>query len=183
MIGRSISVGSDNESFTSQLTFTVSKTLNGTTIKCTTESDANIVSANLAQNQLLLLLTEGNLTIIINNNYFEILLNKWRMMTKNLISDNILPPVNVTLSHFHDDQLTFAWNSPTQHCPSLYYIITSTNCGKCPGNTTSTSVTCDYPLNASLTLDSSICSLSVQSLICDNLYGTFSELLQVSIEG
>lgn len=76
VIGRSISVGSDNESFTSQLTFTVSKTLNGTTIKCTTESDANIVSANIAQNQLLLLLTEGNLTIIINNNYFEILLNK-----------------------------------------------------------------------------------------------------------
>ena len=64
---RSVSFGSNNGFYTSQLTLTISETLNGTTIERTNESDTNTVNTNFTQNQLLLLLSEGNL---FNNNIF-----------------------------------------------------------------------------------------------------------------
>ena len=93
-----------------------------------------------------------------------------------------LPPPNVTLTRFHynNGQLTFNWSSPT--CPAVYYNINSTNCGECPHNTTSDSITCQSVLNSK---SSNKCLLSVQSVVCDNLHGAFSQpvISSISIQG
>lgn len=70
------------------------------------------------------------------------------------------PPLDVHLSDVYTDNITLTWTSVSQSCPSVYYNITSDQCGHCPGVTNSTGITC-----SNLTVPST-CTLQIQSMAC-----------------
>ena len=62
-------------------------------------------------------------------------------------------------------------------CSSLHYNILSSNCGSCPTTTTNTTVTCtDVPT------DGGVCTFSVKTVVCGNIFGNLSDTLQVKLK-
>ena len=85
--------------------------------------------------------------------------------------------MNVKLVDVSLRQISFKWNSTVPVCPVLHYDILSSNCGICPTITTNTTVTCtDVPT------DGSVCTFTVQTVICDPIYGTMSDTVQVKLK-
>ena len=75
------------------------------------------------------------------------------------------------------NKITFTWSPVAPTCPSLHYNILSTNCGSCPTTTTNTTVTCtDVPT------DGSLCTFAVQTFVCGNVDGNFSDLIHVALK-
>ena len=87
---------------------------------------------------------------------------------------------NLTLSEINGEQATFTWNKHPQGltCASLYHIVTS-NCGQCPYVTTSNYVIC----NISSSLIDRECTLTLQSVVCGNIYGEINVFHVNLIEG
>lgn len=65
-------------------------------------------------------------------------------------------------------------------CPVAYHLINSTGCGLCSENTTSNYSICDVSNTQSA---SQWCVLSVQTVLCGNVYGPQSEPLSLVING
>ena len=58
---------------------------------------------------------------------------------------------------------------------TLHYNILALNCGSCPTTTNHTTLTCtDVPT------DGSACVFSVQTVVCGNLAGNFSDMINVT---
>ena len=88
--------------------------------------------------------------------------------------------MRVQLINIHDGELIFIWNSILEECPSIHYMINSSNCGMCPDNTTTTTVTCTGAYDIYTT--STLCKINVQPLVCGDVYGSSSDYLRVSIQ-
>lgn len=96
-----------------------------------------------------------------------------------LNTDPFPPPNAIQLTTIGPSHLTFHWDSLHLNCPTIKYIITTTeNCGICPNNTTHTSLTCN-----NLTVSGQTCSYFIQTEICENLIGRRSEPLIVKLRG
>lgn len=65
-------------------------------------------------------------------------------------------------------------------CPVTYHLINSTDCGLCSENTTSNYFMCDV---SNTPLISQMCVISVQTVVCGNVYGPQSEPLLLVIKG
>ena len=76
--------------------------------------------------------------------------------------------------------LTFNWSQPLNlSCDAIHYNISASGCGVCP-TSTSTSVTCsDVTLSPNSTR---LCSLSVQPVVCDNIFGNTSNTASITLE-
>ena len=85
------------------------------------------------------------------------------------------------LTLIYNGDFTFSWNSVHEDCPSVYYSINSSNCGICPENVTSTTATCIGVYGGSNPM-SEFCVISIQSFVCDNIRGSISDILTVSIQ-
>ena len=72
---------------------------------------------------------------------------------------------------------TFNWTNATMN--PFYYLITSTNCGTCPTNTTETTIMCKNLLR---TDDPPPCVFSVQSVSC-GVIGTASNQVEIVPKG
>ena len=74
-------------------------------------------------------------------------------------------------------QIIFTW-SPISQCPDIHYNILASNCGNCPTISNHTNVTCtDVPI------DSSVCLLAVQTVICENITGNVSDTIRIALKG
>ena len=92
-------------------------------------------------------------------------------------SDLFPPPNNlhITTANFISKTFTFSWNPVSPGCPMVSYNIQASNCGSCPTTTNHTNITCtDIPINGST------CAFAVQSVICGNPPGNFSDLISVT---
>ena len=76
--------------------------------------------------------------------------------------------------------LTFNWTSVDPTCSGISYRISATGCGNCPSGTNSTTVVCS---GIKLSGDTQTCTLSVQSVVCGDIVGNVSDLLNVSLQG
>ena len=99
--------------------------------------------------------------------------------------DPFPPPNGVRLDQANSNSLIFSWDE-TRSCPSLSYNISALNCGNCPNITDTTSVSC---LNFSLSHSATVCTFSLQAVICDdggaplNLVGRLSTPVLVNLTG
>ena len=60
-----------------------------------------------------------------------------------LFTEKFPPPMNISLNAVSERQLHFSWSPVTPMCNAVHYNINaSTNCGRCPIATNSTSATC-----------------------------------------
>ena len=86
------------------------------------------------------------------------------------------PPTNISLSSVQRGQLTIGWDPVVQNCPALYYYVIASNCGACPTTTVHNFITCT---NVTELMESSLhtCSMSVETVVCDNVFGMNSQLL------
>ena len=74
-------------------------------------------------------------------------------------------------------KLTFNWSPVGPNCLGIHYNILSSNSGSCPTTTTNTTVTCtDVPT------DGTVCTFTVQTVVCGNIYGTMSHTVQVKLK-
>lgn len=92
-------------------------------------------------------------------------------------------PNNIHLARVDPGEMVFSWNQ-TQNCPSIYYNLTSTNCGNCPDTTNENSVVCfNFTTSDSVT----ICIFMVQVVICSNsdapIVGNPSNSITVNLTG
>ena len=92
------------------------------------------------------------------------------------------PPSNISLSSVRRGQLTFRWDPVVQNCPALYYYVIASNCGTCPVTTVHNFITCT---NVTQLTESSFhtCTMIVETVVCDNIFGTNSEPLVVLVKG
>ena len=96
-------------------------------------------------------------------------------------TDPFPPPMNIRLSHIDNGSITFTWNDVVKPvCPVLYYNISATNCGNCPLKTNETSIECT---DLQVTSERRVCSLSVRTVVCDNLIGIVSDNTNAIIQG
>jgi hypothetical protein len=86
------------------------------------------------------------------------------------------PPNDVRLTDITSEGLVFSWSSVSSNCSAIsyYYNISSDNCGDCPVNTTSTTITCR---ELQLTSNVQMCQLSVQTIVCDRIGSVHSNPL------
>ena len=77
---------------------------------------------------------------------------------------------------FDSRALTFDWSPVAPDCHTLHYNILSSNCGSCSTTTTNTTVTCtDVPT------DGSMCTFAVQTVVCGNIVGNFSDSVNFTV--
>ena len=77
-------------------------------------------------------------------------------------------------------QLEFQWSSVTPSCEAVHYLINASNCGHCPDVTNDTTAICtDFALDKY----SQVCLLSVQTVVCDNIFGNESSSVEVNLRG
>ena len=89
-----------------------------------------------------------------------------------------MPPSDVRLTNAKPGELKFSWMPPSQYCPSLAYYISADSCGTCPNMSASTNITC------SNFTQSTVCTMSVYSIICDDLMSTYgSDVVVVNLRG
>ena len=88
--------------------------------------------------------------------------------------------MNLHLEGADEAHLNFGWNSVDPSCPSLHYIVRSTNCGTCPIKVNSTAVVCD---DFNVTADFQVCSIAIQRMCGDYIIGIMSDILQVILKG
>ena len=72
--------------------------------------------------------------------------------------------------------LTFYWTSSVLGCHDVTFNILASNCGSCPPSTKYTNTTCsDVPT------DGSMCSFTVQTLVCGNVTG--EAIIRLPLQG
>ena len=79
----------------------------------------------------------------------------------------------------HAVQLIFRWSDVSPSCPVVHYRILAYNCGQCPHTTSNTTVTCtgNYIQHNNF----SYCSLSVQTVTCNSIFGEVSTVINVAL--
>ena len=88
------------------------------------------------------------------------------------------PPADVRLINAKPRELIFTWVPPSQYCPLLTYYIIAEDCGTCQNKSALMNTTC------SNFTPSSVCTLSVHSVICGNLVSTNpSNVVTVNLKG
>ena len=87
-------------------------------------------------------------------------------------------PNDVRLVDVQPGQMTFNWTSVDTECKSLAYKIISSNCGRCPATTHNTTVTC-----IDVVASGQVCTFIVQTEVCGNLTGNFSNAVSVTLKG
>lgn len=92
------------------------------------------------------------------------------------------PPTNISLSSVQRGQLTIGWDSVVQNCPALYYYVIASNCGACQTTTVHNFITCT---NVTELRESSfhVCTVIVETVVCNDIFGTNSEPLVILIKG
>ena len=90
------------------------------------------------------------------------------------------PPSDVRMVDVGLQMFTFNWSQPLNlSCDAIHYNVSATGCGVCP-DSTSTSVICtDITLSPN---SSMLCSLSVQPVICDHIFGNTSNTASITLE-
>ena len=90
------------------------------------------------------------------------------------------PPTDLKLVNVTTNQLSFNWSSVDPQCIELSYNISaSPNCGNCVSS--STSVTCsEFQLS---TFAHNMCTVAVKSIVCENITGTMSSVVHVTLRG
>ena len=94
--------------------------------------------------------------------------------------DPLPPPLNVQLIRATPEELTFNWSSVEPSCSTLQYRIES-NCGICTTNSQLTaSATCSIEMS---TITDNVCKFSVKSVVCNDITGSMSVPVNVSLKG
>ena len=110
------------------------------------------------------------------------------MYTYALLLNNYVaypPPSGIHLERANEEYLTFIWDPIAPKCTAIRYIITSTECGKCPDTTTHNSVICnEFPV----TTNGTLCVFALQSEFCPGhaMYqtiGNMSDRINVTLKG
>lgn len=84
------------------------------------------------------------------------------------------PPVNVTYMQISEEAVSITWSPVFHTCPSVFYNInTSSNCVDVPDTTDVNSVT--YQIRKVVPQKPISCEIAIQTVVCDNIYGSFSE--------
>ena len=166
-----ISVSGNN--YTSRLNITIEESMVGQTIECAHDDgrSENVIG------QKVLTLDEGKRLL-----HYSII--KFVSLPKSLFIDSLNLSSHINLSGVRSNMMTFTWGPAANLCPSLLYQI-ETDCGIiCPGNTTTSTITC---LTVT-TFVSNECSFSVRaSTICGSnriIVGTESSIsLRLRLSG
>ena len=91
------------------------------------------------------------------------------------------PPVNVSLTRANSTSLSFSWDPVSPSCSTIFYNISSTNCGLCPQSTSSTSATCS--IMEQLSSEATTCSFTLQSVACDNIASANGDTVTAILKG
>ena len=95
--------------------------------------------------------------------------------------DPLPPPMNLRLAHVREDYLSFTWSDAvTLPCQALYYNISAVNCGTCPATTDTTYIECT---GLGVTTERRVCTLAVQTIVCNNLTGMWSNEVNAILQG
>ena len=98
------------------------------------------------------------------------------MKSFDFLSEYIQPP---NISHgevvdLTEREITFNWTKVVPDCPLIDYNILASNCGSCPTITNHTTATCtDIPTS------DGVCVFIVQTLVCGNILGRFSNTIHI----
>ena len=165
--GQAVSVV--NDTYVSQLTITASQELNDSTIECGGGSNIDIKLISLTSSTGTVL--KYCMFTCFNDDNYSILCS--------IVC--VPPPKNVTVSDATTNNITFTFTSPNalQNCPAVHYSIVSDNCGHCPNLTTSNSFSCNFDDST----ESQECTITIQTLLCDSLFGTSNESITFSVPG
>ena len=83
-------------------------------------------------------------------------------------------PVNVTYTIISEEEVLISWSPVFQTCPAVFYNINaSSDCGDGPDTTKNNSVT--YQIKPVMPQKPIICEIAIQTVVCDNINGPFSE--------
>jgi hypothetical protein len=95
------------------------------------------------------------------------------------ITDEFLPPPNeIQISiDFSLRELTFSWSPVAPDCPAIHYNILASNCGSCPTTTNHTNATCT---NLNVSLNDTVCTFAVQTVVCGNITGNVSDPISIT---
>ena len=160
IVGQSIRV-ENNDCYISQLNVTISSDMNNKTIEC---AHTNTTGLNTISVHTLSILSGKNHSTYISSLNFAIPTH----INIHILIVPYPPPERVKLANVQllmEGQLiefTFNWINLIMN--PFYYLITSSNCGICPMNTTENTVTCR---NLQFSSDPPPCTISVQSVICE----------------
>ena len=90
------------------------------------------------------------------------------------------PPEKLSVIHadLASRELTFSWSPVAPDCPAVHYNILASNCGTCSTITSYTTITC-----ANVPTDGSTCILAVQTVVCGNVTGNFSDSVRGTLKG
>ena len=81
------------------------------------------------------------------------------------------------------NKLTFNWKAVRGDCSTLRYLIES-DCGTCPVNSVATtSATCSFQLPLTSASGPNFCNFSVRSIICNDVIGSKSIPVNVTLKG
>ena len=99
------------------------------------------------------------------------------MMTQYVFSsptsiDPLPPPSDISWARISTEEIVFSWSPVVSNCSSIHYNVLDSNCGVCPNSTLDTNITCT---NVSMN-HLSICMLAVQTVVCGNISGEWSQV-------
>ena len=90
------------------------------------------------------------------------------------------PPTNLTWEWTEGhSSITFTWSPSDSNCSNIHYNIKECGCGTCPNYSTVASITCSNTSNGTL----HTCSISLQTVICGNISGVWSNPVYLSMMG
>lgn len=100
------------------------------------------------------------------------------MNNTNVYIDPFTPPNDIRLVDVQPQQVTFNWTAVDMLCQMVVYKIFSFNCGRCPPESASTSVTC-----TDVIASGRVCTFNVQPVVCGNITGNLSNPVSVILKG
>ena len=92
------------------------------------------------------------------------------------------PPSNVHLVDVNSSQLTFQWSPVQSSCPSLRYLITSSDCGSCPNVTNNVTAVCSLS-GVLAEHQTQVCEFAIQTVVCTGIVGNLSQKVSVTLRG
>ena len=133
-------LNTENGTYTSQLSITVTSELIGITIECVNDNGTSrhgVGSSTIPNTGILLCIctyvhTAYYLVLVVNSGYFDCA---------------VFPRApSIGTAEFRADQFIFSWSPVSSDCSTVHYSINASNCGSCPTTTNHTNVTCiDVP--------------------------------------
>ena len=94
------------------------------------------------------------------------------------LKESSQPPNDVCLVDVQSGRITFNWTSVDALFDSISYNIISSNCGRCPSQTTNTTATC-----SDIVALGQVCAFAVQTVVCDNITGNMTHPVHVILRG